>query len=288
MPIDFDAILKDDKTYPDSWEVPFGNDKVTLGAIRELNRKQQQQVAEQMGAMQREREMVQQRHREAQESIDRATNVYNNLQQQLDTAKAESERSAATKQTGGYDPEQMYNTDIWYGPIRKRDQKFEDDIKKIMERVDLISRVQAAMGDTYVADRFDNEFESTAEQRKRSKQIADWDLERFKKYAQENKIADKRGMYSIREAVNKLTQGERTAEASDEAYQRGLREGEIRARMGAQPRPGAANAAMPNGGTAPKDLDEALSPDSIAADDELMRMFAELQSQGANLITGGK
>lgn len=287
MPIDFDGIIKDEKGFPDSLELTVGNEKVPLGAIRELNRKQQQQLSEHLAAVQQQREIAENRAREAQASIDRTSSLYQNLQQQMDVAKAESERSAATKQTGGYDPEQMYNTDIWYGPIRKRDQKFEDDIKKIMERVDLISRVQAAMGDTYVADRYDNEFESTAEQRKRSKQIADKDLEWFKKYAQDNKIADKRGMYSIREAVNKLTQGERTQEESDAAYQRGLREGEMRGRMGVQPRPGAANAGMPNGGAQPKDLDEALSADSISQDEELMRMLSELQSQGASLL-GGK
>jgi hypothetical protein len=288
MPIDFDAILKDDKSFPDNWEIPFGNEKVTLGSIRDLTRKQQQAVAEQLGAMQREREAISTRQREYEEGINKTNSIYQNLQQQVEANKAEAERSSATKQTGGYDPEQMYNTDIWYGPIRKRDQKLEEDMRKVMERLDLVSRVQSAMGDTYIADRFDNEFESTAEQRKRSKQISDWDLERFKKYAQENKIADKRGLYSIREAVNKLTQGERTQEEADSAYQRGLREGEMRARMGVQPRPGAANAAMPNGGAQPKDLDEALSVDSISQDEELMRMLGELQSQGANLLTGGK
>lgn len=287
MPIDFGAIINDDKGFPDTLELTIGNEKLSLGAIRDLSKKQRQQVVEQLDVVQREREAVANQQRQAQEMTEKASGVYQTLQSQLEASKAETERNQAIRQTNGYDPEQMYQTDIWYGPIRKRDQGFEEQLKKIAEKLELVSRMQSAMSNTYVEDRFGNEYEATADMRKKSKQIADWDLEKLKKYAQENKINDRLGFTSIKEAVNRLTADEKRQISEDEIYQRGLREGEMRARMSMMRPPSAANAAMTGSEATPSTLDEALAPDSIAKDEELMRMFADLQQAGANLITGG-
>ena len=286
MPIDFESILKDDKSFPDALEITFNNEKVPLGAIRNLSKKQQQQITDRLEMVQRERDAVEARQREAQEMAEKATGIYQNLQQQLDATKEEQARNQARNATGGYDPEQEYLSNVWYGPIRKRDQAHEDTLKKINDQLDLLSKTVTAMGTVYTEDRMASEWESTADQRKRSKAVADWDMPRMRKYAEENKINDRLGFPSIKEAVSRLTSGERTQEESQAAYERGLREGELRARMGVMPRPASASAAVTNGQTPPKDLDEALSPDSIAQDEELMQMFSELQRQGADLITG--
>ena len=286
MAMDFEQILKDDKTFPDSIEVTVGDQKVRLETMRNLSKKQQQQLAEQLNLVQQERERVAARNREAQEMTEKASGIYNTLQQQLDASKEEQSRAAAKTQTGGYDPEHLYQTDVWYAPIRKRDVAAEETLKKITEQLNLLSNTMGAMGRTYVEDRLANEYESTAEARKRSKALADWDFPKLRKYAEENKINDRLGFASIREAVNRLTDGERKQEESESAYQRGLREGEMRARMGAQPRPASASAAMPGGGQQPKDLDESLSAESIGQDEELMKMLSDLQHQGADLIGG--
>ena len=285
MAIDFEAILKDDKGFPDNLEITVGDHKVPLGAMRDLSKKQQHQLAEQLTAVQQERERIAVRNKEAQEMTEKATGIYNSLQQQLDASKEEQARAAAKNQTGGYDPEQLYQNDVWYAPVRKRDLANEEALKKITDKLDLLSNTMGAMGRTYVEDRLASEYESTAEARKRSKALADWDFPKLRKYAEENKINDKLGFASIREAVTRLTDGERKQEEAESAYQRGLREGELRARMGVQPKPASASAAMPNG-QQPKDLDEALSPESIGQDEELMKMLSDLQHQGADLIGG--
>ena len=285
MAMDFEQILKDEKGFPDNLEVTVGDHKVPLGAMRDLSKKQQQILVEQLNTVQQERERVAARNREAQEMTEKAASIYQNLQQQLDASKEEQARAAAKTQTGGYDPEQLYQTDLYYAPMRKRNMATEESLKKIIEDVNLLKNTMGAMGRTYVEDRLANEYESTAEARKRSKALADYDFPKLRKYAEENKIQDHLGFASIKEAVNRLTDGERKQEEAETAYQRGLREGEIRARMGVQPRPASASAAMP-GGQQPKDLDEALSPESISQDQELMQMLSDLQHQGADLIGG--
>lgn len=285
MSIDFEQIFKDDKTWPDTMELTVGDQKIPLGKLRDLSKKQQQQLTDQLNVVQQERERIAATNREAQAMTEKATSVYNTLQQQLDATKEEQARAQARTQTGGYDPEQMYTSDVWYAPIRKRDQAFEADIKKMNETLNLLANTVGAMGRVYSEDRLTNEWESTAEARKRSKALADWDLPKLRKYAEDNKIQDRLGFASIREAVNRLTEGERKQEEAETAYQRGLREGEMRARLGVQPRPASASAAMPGGGEPPpKDLDEALSPESISRDEELSKMLSELQIQGTDFI----
>lgn len=284
MSIDFEQIFKDDKTWPDTMELTVGDQKIPLGRLRDLSKKQQQQLSEQLNVVQQERERIAATNREAQAMTEKAASVYNTLQQQLDATKEEQARAAARTQTGGYDPEQMYMSDIWYGPIRKRDQAFEADIKKMNETLNLLANTVGAMGRVYSEDRLSNEYESTAEARKRSKALADWDFGKLRKYAEENKINDRLGFASIREAVNRLTESERKQEEAETAYQRGLREGEMRARLGVQPRPASASAAMPGGEPPPKDLDEALSPESISRDEELSKMLSELQIQSTDFI----
>jgi glutamate/tyrosine decarboxylase-like PLP-dependent enzyme len=110
----------------------------------------------------------------------------------------------------------------------------------------------------------------------------------MKKYVEDNKITDVRQMPSVREAVNRLTAAERQQVGEDDAYQRGLREGEMRARLGSMPRPASAAAAMNASNTqAPSTIDEALSPESISQDQELMQMLSDLSHAGADLTTGG-
>lgn len=284
MPIDFAQILKDEKEFPNELELTVGNEKVPLGALRELNKRQQAELAEQLAATQRQREAAAAQQREFNEVTEKATGIYNSLQQQLDQNREEAARAATRNQTGGYDPEQLYQTDVYYSPLRKRNDAHEEALKKLADRVELIANTQLAMGKVYTEDRLASEYEATAEARKRSKAIADWDLPKLRKYAEENRINDRLGLASIREAVNRLTEGERKQEESQAAYERGLREGEMRTRMGMMPRPASPSAAVANGAAPAKDLDEALSPESLAQDPDLMRMFAELQQQGGNFM----
>ena len=285
MPIDFEQLFNDDKTLPDTLEIPVGNEKISLGVIRDRSRREQKQLADQMAAVHRDREAVAARQKEAADMAEKATGIYNTLNQQLEAAKEEQARNQARGQTGGYDPEQLYQSDVWYAPIRKRDQANEETIKKISDQMTLLTNVVGRMGNLYTEDRYASEWESTADARKKSKSLGDWDFNKLRKYAEENKIVDKLGFNSIREAVTQLTKNERDEVDRKTEYERGLREGEMRARMGAMPRPASANAAMTgNNAPTPKTMDEALSPESISQDEELMKMLSDLQVQGADLL----
>jgi DNA repair exonuclease SbcCD ATPase subunit len=289
MPIDFEEIIRDENTYPDSFELPFGNEKIRLGDIRDRSRKQQKMVADAMSQLQAQREMVDNRQKQVEEYANKAQATYTELQRQYDEQTRQAERAKNVQANGGYDPEQVYENDIWYSPIRKRLTATDENLKKLSSDMTQMVNAVKGLAGFYTDDRMQNEFDSSAEMRKRSKQISSWDYDQMKKYVEDNKIYDKRGMPSVKEAVNRLTLEERNQASSDDAYQRGLREGEMRARMGSMPRPASAAAAMP-GGTAqrpPDTIDEALSPDSIQQDEELMKMLADLSHAGADLTTGG-
>lgn len=288
MPVDFEAIIRDDKAWPDSIEMDFNGQKVPLGAIRNLNKTEKKQIAEALGAIQNERELVARRQKEVADMADQAKAMHHELQQQVNASKQQAETAQRVQQNGGYDPEQVYENDIWYGPIRKRYTALEQALKKNSDDMQMVVNTIKGLAGLYTDDRMDNEYQSTAELRGKSKAIGDWDFDKLKKYVEDNKVHDRRGFPSIREAVTRLTADERLRNEQEDAYQRGLREGEMRARMGVMPRPASAAAAMNAGQPSPSTIDEALSPESIGQDDELVRMLADLSSHGADLITGSK
>jgi hypothetical protein len=290
MPIDFEEIIRDENTYPDSFELPFGNEKIKLGDIRDRSRKQQKLVADAMSELQKQRESVDARQRQVEDMANKAQATYGELQRQYEEQTKQAERQKNVAANGGYDPEQMYENDMWYGPVRKRLTATDEALKKMSSDMTQMVNAVKGLAGFYTDDRMQSEFDSLADMRKRSKQISSWDYDQMKKYVEDNKIYDKRGMPSVKEAVNRLTLEERQQATSEDAYQRGLREGEMRARMGSMPRPASAAAAMP-GGTAqtpPSTIDEALAPDSIQQDEELMKMLADLSHAGADLMTGGR
>lgn len=291
MPMDWEAIFRDEQTYPDSTPIPFGNGQtVTLKELRDLNRKQQKQVAEELAATQRQREMMQAREKVVAEMADKATAIHNELQQQYAAAQQQNQQAQRTREVqanGGFDPENEYMHGIWYGPIRTRLEKVIEDIAKERAEAAQKDNIIRGMVNTFMADRWEREYEATADTRKRSKQIADWDQDRIRKYMEEQKIVDRYGLPSIREAVNKLTADERLQAHQEDAYERGLKEGEMRARMGVQPRPASAAAAMANAQPTPSTIDEALSPESLQNDHELMEMLSNLSRTGAAVTTGG-
>ena len=294
MPVDFESIIRDDKSWPDNLELYFNGTKVPLGAIRNLNKTERKQIADALGVIQQEREAVAKRQKEVADMATQATAIHHELQEQQKASRQQQvqERQQYESQqrdaaNGGYDPEQVYQNDIWYGPIRKRGEGWDAAIKKNSEEIAQVVNVLKGIAGLYTDDRLDNEFAATAEQRKKSKSIGDWEFDKLRKYVEDNKIYDRRGFPSIKEAVTKLTAEERLQAEQEDAYARGLREGEMRARMGAMPRPAPGGAAL-TGKPAPSTMDEALSPESIQEDHELMEMLNNLGNVGQDLITGGK
>jgi hypothetical protein len=291
MPIDFAALFNDDKNYPDDMALTMANgDKVLLRDIRSQTRNQQQQIAQYLGELQRQREVIAQRQKEANDYADKANAVYRELEQQVAQGREQqlqAQRQQQAAANGGVDPEQLYESDIWYAPMRKRNSAFEQTLAKQSNDIGNLVKALTGLVTLVNDDRLANQYEATADLRKRSKNVADWDFDKFKKYVEDEKIVDKQNFPSIRSAVERLTADERLEMAKSEEYERGLREGEVRARMGAMPRPGSANAAVPGSLPQPSTIDEALAPDSIANDSEIMDMLANLSKAGADLTTGG-
>lgn len=277
MAIDMEAILKDEGTYPDTLEIIMGTEKVSLGQIRDMSKKQQSRITEELSGIQRERQTLAQKQQEVLTLSERATETYNKLEEQL----AKASRNAVPDG----DPEKMWDTDQWYSPARKRISEIQKTIADLAETQKKLGSAVTSAVSIWMDDRWENEYSQVAPELEKYPKLAEWrDPEKLKKYASENKILDKRSMPSIREAVNRLTAVEREAAKSEDAYQRGLREGQMKARLGAQPRPASAAAAVVNGsGKVAETFEEAMSPDAVAQDSELNEMLANLGVNASQL-----
>jgi len=270
MDIDFAAILQDEGTYPDALEVTLGDKKVSLGQIRDRSKREQARIAAELAKVNEERQSLDTRNKEILALSEKATEVYNRLQEQL--AKA-SERTPAAG-----DPEALWGTDPWYQPARKRVEEVDKMVKQLSDTQRQIAQaVQGAIA-LYMDDRFDREYEQVAPEIEKFPKLAEWkDQEKLKKFAADNNLLDKRKLPSIRAAVEKLTAAEREAMKEQTAYERGLNEGMLRARLGAQPKPASAAAAVVNASGKPAEtFDEAMDPAAVAEDSELNTMLASL------------
>lgn len=277
MSVDFEAIIGDESTFPDALELTIGDKKVPLGSIRDLSKKKQARVTEELSRLEAERTGLSAKQREVMELSTKAAAIYDDLQKKLAAANT-------VTHTDGLDPNALYDSDPWYAPIRTRNAKIEEGQKALQTTLGQLTQAVTGAVSAFIEDRWEREFEGVEDRVKKSKAIKDWDFNKLKTYATENKIHDKRGLPSIRAAVDRLTEQEREQEKAEEAYARGLREGELKARMGVQPRPASAAAAM-GGGKGPETLDEALNPEAIAQDPELAEMLANLGVAASAMTT---
>jgi hypothetical protein len=196
-----------------------------------------------------------------------------------------NKKAASAGNHDGLDPKALFESDPWYAPVRERTTNLEKLITDLKGQIEKQQQIMQGAVATFMDDRWQNEYDAVSERIQKSKSIKDWDLPKLRQYAVDNKTFDKRGLPSIREAVNKLTEQEQKEATAQEAYERGLREGELKARMGVQPRPASASAAVSGSEKVPASLDEALNPASIAEDRELSEMLSQLGVAASQLTT---
>jgi hypothetical protein len=270
MDIDFAGILKDDATYPDALEVTLGDKRVALGTLRDLSKREQARVADELSRATAERTSYEAKNREVVALSEKAASIYEDLQKKL--------AEASTRQPNPGDPEALWDSDPWYGPARKRVSSIQATVDQLAAtQKQLATAMQGAIG-LYMDDRWENEYARVTPELDKYPKLAEYkDIEKLKKYAADNNLVDKRKMPSIAAAVERLTVAEREAAKSNEAYERGLREGQLRARLGAQARPASAAAAISTADGKPAaTFEEAMSPESVASDSELNEMLANM------------
>src|SRR5271157_5140575 len=257
--MDFATILKDEATYPDAAEITLGSEKVTLGQIRDLSRKQQKAIADQMDALTQER-----------------NSVKTLAEQTADLMSKLQERDAAGPKT--VVPEANdFDNDEWWKPVRAKLNPLEASIKALTDGQKALQASMERAALIFANDRWRGQFDRVKDRLKAPK-YSDWNFEKVRDYAATNKYLDEYGFPAIDKAVEAITREDELDRIKHEAFEKGVREGAVKARLGATPRPTSASGgkAKTSQGLDPSKNFEDLG-DAVADDRDLAEMVAGLQ-----------
>ena len=250
-------ILKDEKTYPDTLELPVGNDKIPLGTIRATYKA----VATEREQLGRDRQVV-------VDLATKAADLQAKLDQQLADAAAGSSRRAAPT-------DDDFDTDPFFAPVRKRldpIQKLAEELKTSNEQ---LAKSVANAATIWARDRWEGQLSRNRDRLKGDKYKQYQDVESLLKYATEHRILDSYGFPSVEMAIGKLTEADTLEAKSNEAYERGLKEGQMKARIASMGRPTSASGPKTEESSVGKRGLEGLG-DDVANDPEIMEMLSQL------------
>lgn len=218
---------------PDDATLTFKDKTISFGDLRGLSRKQQAALQTKIEAAAAKEQQVTQQQEQLLRLTQEAQQIHERLQAQ----------ESARPQPRGND-EEAWDSDPFYKPVREKTSKLE---KRLEEMLAAQQKLQASLtqaATTWAEDRWDNEYNQIAAPKGKQKPKRDELLD----FAVKNKIVDRHGMPTVRGAWEKMTEADRQKEIETTAYERGLQEGEQRARIASMPRP---TTLSPNGGAKP-------------------------------------
>lgn len=264
-------LIADATKYPDTLEIPVGDQKIPLGTLRAYQKEIEGRVKE-------KEEGLSKQQQELMGLSEKASTLYSQLEQERGKLAEEMK-----KVTARVEPGEDIDNDVFWKPVAKRLKAMEETQKKIEDNQKALGTAMSRSAEIWAEERWTNQYDSAKERLAKSKSTKDagWDYEKLKKYATENKIVDRWGLPSVGGAIEKLTEADRLAESAEEAFQRGLKEGQMRARLASSPRPTSSG----GGDLKPADAGPKLDPsknfedlgDAVAQDAELMEMLAQIQ-----------
>jgi hypothetical protein len=207
-------LLADAQGYPDNTPITIGDKQIPLGSFRQLNASERTALSDRLKGVEAKETELNTRQQNIVDLAQKAQQAY--------AAAEEARKTATTRQPEpGADP----FADPWLAPVKtefsKRDKELEE-IKGIAKNLQA-TITQAAT--VWAQDRWDREYDGLNFGKRDKKPTRDEIL----KFAQENKLVDRHGMPSIREAWNKMSEADRMEEARKEAIEKGREEGRMEA-----------------------------------------------------------
>lgn len=278
MAIDFASILAD-SSIPDNIEFELGGRKVTLGDVRDLSRRERQQISERLSTLDREREEVKRLANQAAEVITR-----------MDERKSAMEAAAAVAAVSPTPNAALdeFDTDPYFAPVRNRIKPLESQLKDIRTAQEAAlkelkaqqAQQQSALekaAQIFASRMFREDYRDVKDRLKGDKYKEYRDPLKLAEYAAKNQLIDENGFPSVYKAVDALTREDEIERIRSEARAEGRKEGVLEGRMANMPRPTSNTGGR---GSTPKGLDpdknfEDLG-DSVAEDPELMAMLSQL------------
>lgn len=216
-------FLESAKEYPDATPIRIGDTEIPLGSLRQLNASERAAVADRIKQIETKETELNTRQQNIVDLAQKAQQAY--------AAAEEARKTATTQRTEpGADP----FADPWLAPVKTalegRDKKI-DELTNQLKTV--LGTVQQA-ATVWAQDRWDREYDQLNFGKREKKPSRD-DLLKF---AQEQKLNDRHGMPSIREAWNKMSEADRQADIAAEAREKGREEGRMEALAGRVTPPG--------------------------------------------------
>lgn len=255
----FNDILKDTATFPDAMEIDFGGSKVPLGSLRQF-------TAGELSAIAKRQQEVERNYSEATASRASALELSTKAQELYASLQAASKNVTVTNPAD--DP---WETDPIYAPVRSRLAKSEATEKELRDTLKKLQATQDQLATIGGWDRWERQWQAVP----KDKRPKDKSMEDIVKYAAENKILDRFGIPSVSLAMEKLTEGDRVAEAEARGRAAGAEEAEARLRASTMPRPNYNPApAQRKGSEVIDDLDNLT--ERVLEDKELRQMVESL------------
>jgi|SRR5580692_1978156 DNA repair exonuclease SbcCD ATPase subunit len=239
---DIKKFLEDKQNHPDNTPVRIGDTEIPLGSLRQLNASERQTLSERLKGIETKETELNQRQAQVVDLAQKAQQAYN--------AAEEARKVATTRQADpGSDP---FN-DPWLQPVKTA---LSERDKKLEEFSNMVKGLQSTIGQAatiWAQDRWDREYDSLNFGKREKKPTRDELL----KFAQEQKLVDRHGMPSVREAWNKMSEADRLEEARKEAIEKGREEGRMEAMAARVTAPGVSGM-----GQAPMGKEKPITPNT--------------------------
>lgn len=254
--MDFAAILGDN-SIPDTVEFELNGQKVTLGAVRDLSKRQQKQLSDEMERLTRERNEVKELATKAAELI-------------ANTQRTQTQAEPVVPNDDWNDP--------WYKPVKDHFTPLEKQVQEAMTKLNAQEQALQKAAMIFAKRMFREDYRDVRDRLKSDKYKEYRDPEKLAEYAAKHNLVDDMGFPSVTRAVDDLTREDALETERKKAYEEGLSKGRIEGRMGTMPRPSSATGgakSAPSKGLDPTKNFEDLG-DSVSEDPELMQMLSQI------------
>lgn len=212
-----DAIkkfLESATEYPDNTPITIGDQQIPLGSLRQLNASDRSALADRIKQVESKETELNTRQQNIVALAQKAQEAYQ--------AAEEARKTATTPAAApGADP----FADPWLAPVKGA---LDARDKRMTELETLAKSLQATLGQAatvFMKREWQREYDGINFGKREKKPSRDELLT----YAQQNKIVDSDGMPSVREAWNKMSEGDRMEDLRQEAMEKGREEGRMEA-----------------------------------------------------------
>ena len=214
MSDDIKKFLENAAEFPDNTPITIAGREIPLGSLRQLNASERSTLSERLKGVESKEAELNSRQAGIVDLAQKAQAAY---------AAAEEARTKAgqRQEAPGADP----FADPWLAPVKtelgKRDKELEE-IKAVAKNLQATITQAATI---WAQDRWDREYDTLNFGKREKKPTRDELL----KFANENKLVDRHGMPSIRNAWDKMSEADRMEQLRQEAIEKGREEGRMEA-----------------------------------------------------------